>query len=121
MSSYLIIILCLIVLEERKAESDRIRAKYNDRIPVIVEKAAKSDIPDVDKQKYLVPSDLTVAQFTHVIRKRIRLPAERALFFFVNKNPLNTSTSMSQVFDQYVDRDGFLYITYSGENTFGSH
>jgi GABA(A) receptor-associated protein len=88
---------------------------------VIVEKASKSDIPDVDKQKYLVPTDLTVAQFTYVIRKRIRLPAEKALFFFVNKNPLNASTPMVQVFNSHADADGFLYITYSGENTFGSH
>ena len=35
------------------------REKYADRIPVIVEKAAGGDIPDIDKKKYLVPTDLT--------------------------------------------------------------
>jgi len=35
--------------EKRKAEADRIRLKYPDRIPVISEKAEKSDIPDIDK------------------------------------------------------------------------
>ena len=30
---------------------------------VICEKADKSDIPDIDKKKYLVPADLTVGQF----------------------------------------------------------
>ena len=35
------------------------REKYQDRIPVIVEKAAGGDIPDIDKKKYLVPTDLT--------------------------------------------------------------
>ena len=30
------------------------REKYPDRIPVIVERAAGSDIPDIDKKKYLV-------------------------------------------------------------------
>lgn len=48
------------VIEKRKAEANRIRAKYPDRVPVIAEKAQKSDIPDIDKKKYLVPSDLTV-------------------------------------------------------------
>jgi GABA(A) receptor-associated protein len=47
----------------------RIRAKYPDRIPVICEKALKSNLEDIDKKKYLVPSDLTVGQFVYVIRK----------------------------------------------------
>uniref|UniRef100_A0A8C9KWV8 Gamma-aminobutyric acid receptor-associated protein n=1 Tax=Serinus canaria TaxID=9135 RepID=A0A8C9KWV8_SERCA len=51
---------------------------------VIVEKAPKARIGDLDKKKYLVPSDLTVGQFYFLIRKRIHLRAEDALFFFVN-------------------------------------
>ena len=50
-------------LEKRKNESSRIRDKYPDRIPVIVERANKSDMPEIDKKKYLVPGDLTVGQF----------------------------------------------------------
>lgn len=41
---------------QRKSEADRIRQKYPDRIPVICEKADKTDIPTIDKKKYLVPS-----------------------------------------------------------------
>jgi len=37
--------------DKRKAEAQRIRMKYPDRIPVISEKAEKSDIPDIDKKK----------------------------------------------------------------------
>ena len=43
--------------KNRKKEADRIREKYPDRVPIIVEKSTKStDIPDIDKKKYLVPS-----------------------------------------------------------------
>jgi len=38
------------VTEKRQSEADRIREKYPDRIPVIVEKAERSDIPDIDKK-----------------------------------------------------------------------
>lgn len=65
--------------DKRKAEASRIRTKYPDRIPVrnscallvfsssysaqiIAEKAPKSDVPEIDKKKYLVPSDLTVVR-----------------------------------------------------------
>uniref|UniRef100_A0A8B9YES8 GABA type A receptor associated protein like 1 n=1 Tax=Bos mutus grunniens TaxID=30521 RepID=A0A8B9YES8_BOSMU len=45
--------------EYRKKEGEKIRKKYPDRVPVIVEKAPKARVPDLDKRKYLVPSDLT--------------------------------------------------------------
>jgi hypothetical protein len=38
-------------LAKRKEVADKIRSKYPDRIPVIVEKAPKSDAPDIDKKK----------------------------------------------------------------------
>ncbi len=43
-----------------------------------------TNIPDIDKKKYLVPADLTVGQFVYVIRKRIKLPAEKAIFIFIH-------------------------------------
>lgn len=106
-------------LEKRKAEAGRIKEKYPDRIPVIVEKTDKSDIPLIDKKKYLVPSDLTVGQFVYVIRKRIKLSPEKAIFIFVKNILPPTAALMSSIYEDHRDDDGFLYITYSGENTFG--
>jgi len=106
--------------DKRKAEAQRIRAKYPDRIPVIAEKAADSDIPDIDKKKYLVPADLSVGQFVYVIRKRIKLKAEKAIFIFVNNTLPPTAALMSQVYKENKDEDGFLYVLYSGESTFGT-
>ncbi|KAI6780329.1 Autophagy-related protein [Emericellopsis cladophorae] len=106
--------------EKRKAEAERIRQKYSDRIPVICEKVEKSDIATIDKKKYLVPSDLTVGQFVYVIRKRIKLSPEKAIFIFVDEVLPPTAALMSSIYEEHKDDDGFLYITYSGENTFGS-
>ncbi|CAN6972361.1 unnamed protein product [Brassica rapa subsp. trilocularis] len=107
-------------LEIRMAESTRIREKYQDRVPVIVEKAEQSDVPDIDKKKYLVPADLTVGQFVYVVRKRIKLGAEKAIFVFVKNTLPPTAALMSAIYEEHKDEDGFLYMTYSGENTFGS-
>merc|ERR1712014_20760 len=106
---------------KREYEADRLRKKYPDRIPVICEKAEGSDIPDIDKKKYLVPADLTVGQFVYVIRKRIKLTPEKAIFIFVNDVLPPTAALMSSIYEEHKDEDGFLYITYSGENTFGAH
>lgn len=60
-----------------------------------------------------------MGQFIYVIRKRIKLPPERAIFLFVDNMIPSTSSLMSVVYEVQKDEDGFLYITYSGENTFG--
>ena len=105
--------------EKRKSEAERIRAKYPDRVPVICEKADRSDIPEIDKKKYLVPADLTVGQFHYVIRKRIKLAPEKALFLFCSNTIPPNAALMSTVYEEQKDEDGFLYLQYSGESTFG--
>lgn len=108
--------------QARLEESLRIRKKYPDRFPVICEKATikkNFDIPDIDKSKYLVPMDLTISQFLYVIRKRIKLPAEKAIFLFVDGTIPSSSAFISQIYANHRDADGFLYISYSSENVFG--
>eukprot|EP01087_Luapelamoeba_hula_P014073 TRINITY_DN4064_c0_g1_i1.p2 TRINITY_DN4064_c0_g1~~TRINITY_DN4064_c0_g1_i1.p2 ORF type:complete len:138 (-),score=30.37 TRINITY_DN4064_c0_g1_i1:94-456(-) len=106
--------------EKRREVAERIRAKYPDRIPVIVEKAPKSDAPEIDKKKFLVPADITVGKFVFEIRKQLKLSPEKAIFLFINNVLPPTAELMSHLYAKFKDPDGFLYITYSGENTFGS-
>merc|ERR1711918_211053 len=88
-------------------------------IPVIYAKDPRSGIPPVDKRKYLIPMDLTVGQFVYVIRKRISIPSDKAIFIFVNDTLPPTAALMSTIYEQHRDADGFMYMMYSGENTFG--
>lgn len=107
-------------VHERKEESQRIRAKYPDRIPVIVEVDPSSTLPAIDKQKYLVPHDLSFGQFIYVIRKRIKLDPKEALFAFAaGKHLINMPELMTTVYERVKDEDGFLYVTATTENTFG--
>lgn len=105
----------------RQAESLKMLNKYPDRVPVICERHPKAnkDCPYIDKHKYLIPMDLTLGQFIYVIRKRMHLSAEKALFLFVEGTLPSNSAMISQVYREYQDEDGFLYITYNTENTFG--
>eukprot|EP00754_Rhynchopus_humris_P041211 Rhum_TRINITY_DN24811_c0_g1::Rhum_TRINITY_DN24811_c0_g1_i1::g.180235::m.180235/K08341/GABARAP, ATG8, LC3; GABA(A) receptor-associated protein len=107
-------------LESRKMEAERILKKYPDRIPVICEKHAQSDVPDIDKTKYLVPMDLNVGQFIYVVRKRLKLAPEKALFLFVDGMLPPTAALMEALYKESKDDDGFLYIKYSGESTYGA-
>lgn len=104
--------------ENRIKESNKVLEKYKGRLPIIVETNDKK-IPTIDKKKFLVPKDITVGQFQYIIRKRIKLNPEIALFFYVNNIIPSTNSSMSLIYDEHKDEDKFLYIEYCGENTFG--
>lgn len=106
--------------EKRLTEARNIRSKYPERVPVIVEKSISSDIVTIDKNKFLAPCDLTLGQFMFIIRRRMRLPPEQAIFVFIRNNIPMQSTLLSALYDEFADKDGFLYMTYAGENTFGS-
>ena len=93
--------------QKRKSEATRIRQKYPDRIPVICEKSSGSDVPDIDKQKYLVPSDLTVSQFVYVIRKRVKLNPEKAIFVFVKDSQPNSSELMIKIYEEQKGMEGY--------------
>lgn len=111
---------CKHPFERRREESTRILTKYPDRVPVICEKEPSSDVPEIDKVKYLVPADLTLGQYVYVIRKRLTLPPEKAIYVFVDNSLPPTSSSLAALYNACKDEDGFLYIRYAGENTFGS-
>lgn len=108
-----------LTLEERQAESQNILSKYPGRIPVIVSKSKSSKLNDIDKKKFLVPSDLTVGQFMYVIRKRIKMSPSEAIFLYINNTLPATMSSLRSIYDAHKNIDGFLYIEYNGEETFG--
>ena len=104
--------------DQRLAEAERIKEKYPARMPVIV--SATKDLPKPDKSKYLVPGDLTAGQFIFILRRRIKLPSEQAMFMFVGKGILAPSNALfSDIYANHRDDDQFLYVSISSENTFG--
>ena len=110
---------------DRASECTRIRTKYPDRIPIICEKSQTckdSSIPQINKCRYLVPDDLSVGQFMYVIRKRMQLAPEKAIFLFIGGKGkiVPASQLLSTLYLENKDpEDGFLYVDYSGESTFG--
>ena len=106
--------------EQRRDVSAKILEQYPDRVPVIVERDPKARIADIDKKKFLAPAEISVAKFISEIRKHIKLGRQESLFVFVANNVMpQPNSTMSQVYSQHKDPDGFLYVVYSSENAFG--
>merc|ERR1712146_782401 len=103
--------------EKRSAEARRILAKYPDRIPVICEKAARSDLPDIEKKKFLVPGTMLLGEFKYIIHKHINqtgtvsVAPDQTIYLFVKKSSPKTGALMSELYEQHKAADGFLYVS----------
>ena len=106
-------------LEQRTTESNKIKLKYPERVPIIVEQAKSSHTNNIDKNKFLAPIDLTIGQFLTIVRKRIKLNESETIFLFVNNTLPCYSHSLGSLYNTHKDADGFLYIQYTEESTFG--
>ena len=112
-------------LEDRKQKSAKMLTMYPNRIPVIVEMSTSSAnytsyIEAAHKIKYLVPYDICMGQLIKIIRDKVKIPPSTALFFFI-KNKLFPITSLiGDIYGEYGDEDGFLYIEFCEESTFGN-
>lgn len=108
-------------LDKRKSVSQRVLTQYPERVPIMVGRADLKNTPAISKHKYLVPRDLIFGRFVAELRKNIpAINSEMALFFFVGKSILVPSAApMTTLYEKYKSEDGFLYIVYSSENTFG--
>lgn len=108
--------------EKRCQEYDKVYKKFPDKIPIIVEKGNNKTY-DIDQHKYLVPISckipITMGHFANDVRKRLKLKQDEALFFFINNTIPTMTQTIVEIYQQHRDKDGFLYISYSGESTFG--
>ena len=66
-----------------------------------------NQIFDRIKTKYLVPFDLTVGQFMLVLRKRMKLPSEQAIFLFVDGIIPSSNVLVQDLYHQHRDLDVF--------------
>lgn len=104
--------------DKRLIESTTIIEKYPERVPIICERLTMK-VPLIDRSKYLCPRNLTIANFLYVIRKRLKLNESEAIYLFINNSIINGSKDLGTIYEQKKDNDGFLYIRYDSETTFG--
>ena len=104
--------------EQRAAECVR-ASRREGYVPTIIEPHGAS-APPLDKEKYLLPADLTCAQLIYVVRKRLRMLPSEALFLFCHSTMIHGAMPIRDLHFRFAcQEDGFLYVCYSLENAFG--
>ncbi|XP_050140113.1 uncharacterized protein LOC126616153 isoform X1 [Malus sylvestris] len=105
--------------QERELNPWLLRKKRPDHIPVNVKKDTSSKIPDICMKKFQVHFDLPLSEFIEFIRIRIEgkegRPWTKPLFLYFKNTDPPADTSMYVIDKENKDDDGFLNITYSGE------
>lgn len=106
---------------KRLEESEKVKQRYPERIPIIIEKDPTSKIKEIDRTKFLVPNDITIADLMLIIRKKLELQKEASMFMLVNgKTSVTGQQGIKEVYENYKDKeDGYLYIAYTSELTWG--
>lgn len=105
--------------DERKAEADKIKQHWADKVPIVAEKAKGSNLKSLQKPKVLCPSSFKVYQFLASLRSKLDLSQRDSLFVFFDNQVIHGDRSLNEVYSNRQDADGFLYVTYSEHENLG--
>ena len=106
--------------DKRFKECNYMMGKYPESICCIIEKSNNcKKLCELKKNKYIIPRDLTISQIIYIIRKRITLDSRLSIFIYINNKIPTSNSKLYEIYEENKDEDGFLYIKYAGENTFG--
>jgi hypothetical protein len=108
-------------LEARINKSSTILKKYTNMVPILLEKNKSDKIlkGNIQKSKYIIHRDTTIAQVLVILRERLGIQSSQAIYISCSNNIIPGSFSLGELYDKYKKNDGFLYLEYCSENVFG--
>jgi len=106
-------------LEERICESTKVKLSHPTHICAIIEKSKNSQLKEIDTRKFLIPKTTKFIDVIYIIRKKINLSQTDAIYMFINDIIPSPNENIETIYNKYQNQDGFLYIKYDSENTFG--
>lgn len=105
--------------DDRKKKSSDMIKKYPDKVCVILEKGDNT-VQDLDTSQFVLNKNVTVGHLIYMIREGINIAQYDSIYIFIEKGYIPISSdNIGRLYDKYADQDGFLYMTYCREKTFG--
>lgn len=105
-------------LEERCAESARLRERHAGMVPVVCEVAGAGRKGGRVCQT-MVPATATTAQLCDALRAAAELDATTPVSLLMGDGMPSSNALVGELYEHCKDADGFLYVKYSVEQKFG--
>lgn len=106
---------------ERKELHDSLHRLHPDRISVVIIAGDNTENKGAIVKKCLLGKHVTIQKLNEIIRKIVQLDAYKSIYLTVNnkKALLASQTKVGDLYQTCKSEDGFMYLTYHVENTFG--
>ncbi|CAJ1360455.1 unnamed protein product [Effrenium voratum] len=100
-------------------EREMLMAKHPDRLPILVRPHPRSKLPQLEKEKYLVPKALTWGEFKTVIATNLakvaELTSKETIYLIVNEKTHRTSRTVEEAPDMVFECCLLAFACRSGE------
>jgi len=113
--------------ERNKSNKDEekgkcVRERNPGRVPIILIPLRQNTKPKLSEIKFLVPESMSFSHFVSSVRRHLSMSSEIGLYFYVGngKSMPITNSLMSDIDSQHQSKDGFVYVYYDLESSFGS-
>jgi len=108
-------------IDQRKAESRKIREAYPNVAPVIVQVHEQSHLPQAMHNRLnLVPMAFTMRDLAQAIRKKLKLSKTTVMSLFIDRRYLlSPDLTVSEMYERWRSDDGFVYILLSEQEQLG--
>ena len=108
-------------LEVRKKKYNDLMCKSENknRLPIICELHQKSSLNVKTDLKFLTHEKMTLKNFQGSIRKKLSFNDDVVLFFYNGKTVLKNDQTIGELYRNFKDEDGFLYLQFSEINALG--
>lgn len=106
---------------ERVQKSNKLLQEFPNNVPVIIERYPRETLlPRIQNRQFLVPKEVTVAYLINILKSRLGRYSRHSIWLYAGNTVLQCRFStIAEIYNKYRSLDGFLYLQYSGEETFG--
>lgn len=106
--------------DERRAFFLSLVSKHENKIPVVIETDPRSMMKFFSFKLSLKPT-IAVSALAKIVREKVQLSNSEAIFLFCGNVSLAGNKILSDTYEKYRDKDGFLYVVVSNIESFGAH
>lgn len=108
-----------ISFEKRRQLSENLLQKHPDYLPIIMLNSKPKTTKSFKKFKFICKRFYKFEDFLTLIRSSGHIESDKAIFFFCGHKLIQNKQFLSELYENNKHDDGFLYIHYMAESTFG--